>query len=76
MGMARRGGDVVNDEMHEYIEATGKTLNELLQSNLKKHQAFAWLKEYIWKWDKRFIIDLLAEQVYEKGTLEQLEGMK
>ena len=66
----------MNDEMHEYIESTGKSLNELLQSNLKKHQAFAWLKEYIWKWDKRFIIDLLAEEVYEKGTLEQLEGMK
>jgi hypothetical protein len=62
--------------MHEYIEATGKTLNELLQSNLKKHQAIAWLNEYIWKWDKRFIIDLLAEQVYEHGELEQVEGMK
>ena len=66
----------MNDEMHEYIEATGKTLNELLQSNLKKHQAIAWLNEYIWKWDKRFIIDLLAEQVYEHGELEQVEGMK
>lgn len=66
----------MNDEMHEYIESTGKSLNELLQSNLKKNQAIAWLTEYIWKWDKSFIIDLLAEEVYEKGTLEQLEGMK
>jgi len=66
----------VNDEMSEYIESTGKTLNELLQSNLKKHQAIAWLTEYIRKWDKRFIIELLAEEVYEKGTLEQLEGMQ
>jgi len=66
----------MNDEMHEYIESTGKSLNELLHSNLTRKQAITWLNEYIQKWDKSFIIELLGEEVYEHGELEQVEGMK
>jgi len=66
----------VNDEMHEYIEATGKTLNELLYSNLTRKQAIEWLTEYMQKWEMSYIIELLGEEVYEKGTLEQLKGIQ
>jgi hypothetical protein len=71
-----RGGEGVNDEMHEYIEATGKTLNELLYSNLTRKQAIEWLTEYMQKWEMSYIIELLGEEVYEHGELEQVEGMK
>tara|TARA_R100000951_G_scaffold9424_2_gene8354 strand:+ start:115 stop:315 length:201 start_codon:yes stop_codon:yes gene_type:complete len=66
----------VNDEMSEYLEANGLSLIQYLNHNLTRQQAIEWLAEYMQKWDKSFIIELLAEEVYEKGTLEDLEGMK
>ena len=66
----------MNDEMSEYVESTGKSLNELLYTNLTRKQAIEWLTEYMQKWEMSYIIELLAEEVYEKGTLEELEGIQ
>ena len=66
----------MNDEMSEYIESSGLSLIEFLSHNLTRQQAIGWLAEYMQKWDKSFIIELLAEEVYEKGTLEELEGIQ
>jgi len=66
----------MNDEIHEYIESTGKSLMELLSHNLTRKQAITWLNEYMQKWEMSLIIELLAEEVYEHGELEQVEGMK
>ena len=66
----------MNDEMSEYVESTGKSLQELLSHNLTRKQAIEWLAEYIWKWDMSLITELLAEEVYEHGELQQVEGMK
>jgi len=66
----------MNDEMSEYIESSGLSLIEFLSHNLTRQQAIEWLAEYMQKWDKSFIIELLAEEVYEKGTLEDLEGIQ
>jgi len=65
----------MNDEMSEYVESTGKSLQELLSHNLTRKQAIEWLTEYIWKWDMSLITELLGEEVYEHGELEQVEGM-
>ncbi len=66
----------MNDEMSEYVESTGKSLNELLYTNLTRKQAIEWLTEYMQKWEMSYIIELLGEEVYEYGELEQVEGMK
>ena len=66
----------MNDEMHEYLEANDMSLIQYLNYNLTRQQAIEWLTEYMQKWDSLFIIELLAEEVYEKGTLEDLEGIK
>jgi len=66
----------VNDEMSEYLEANGLSLIQYLNHKLTRQQAIEWLTEYMQKWDKSLIIELLAEEVYEKGTLEELEGIK
>jgi len=66
----------VNDEIHDYAESKGKSIHELLSHNLTRKQAIVWLTEYMMKWDKSCIIDLLAEEVYEHGELEQVEGME
>ncbi len=66
----------MNDEIHDYIESTGKSLNELLYTNLTRKQAITWLNEYIQKWEMSYIIELLAEEVYEHGDLGEVEGMK
>ena len=66
----------MNDEMHEYLEANGMSLIQYLNYNLTRQQAIEWLAEYMQKWDSLFIIELLAEEVDEKGTLEDLEGIK
>ena len=66
----------MNDEMSEYVESTGKSLNELLYSNLTRKQAITWLNEYIQKWEMSHIIELLAEEVYEHGDLGEVQGMK
>ena len=66
----------MNDEMSEYLEANGLSLIQYLNHNLTRQHAIEWLTEYMQKWDKSLIIELLAEEVYEKGTLEELEGIK
>ena len=66
----------MNDEMNEYLEANGLSLIQYLSHNLTRQQAIEWLTEYMKTWDSLFIIELLAEEVYEKGTLEELEGIK
>jgi|TARA_R110000823_G_scaffold43806_3_gene113633 hypothetical protein len=65
----------MNDEMSEYVESTGKSLNELLYTNLTRKQAIEWLTEYMQEWEMSYIIELLGEEVWH-GELEQVEGMK
>ncbi len=66
----------MNDEMHEYLEANGLSLIQYLNHNLTRQQAIEWLTEYMQKWDKSAIIELLAEEVWAKATLEELEGIQ
>lgn len=66
----------MNDEMNEYLEANGLSLMQYLSHNLTRHQAIEWLVEYMQQWERYAVMELLAEEVYAKGTLEQLEGMK
>ena len=66
----------MNDEISDYIESSGLSLMQFLSFYLTRQQAIEWLVEYMQKWDKSFIIELLAEEVYEKGTLEDLEGIQ
>ena len=66
----------MNDEMSEYIESSGLSLIQYLNHNLTRQQAIEWLTEYMHKWDKSAIIELLAEEVWAKGTLEELEGIQ
>ena len=66
----------MNDEMSEYLEANGLSLIQYLNHNLTRQQAIEWLAEYMQKWDKSAIIELLAEEVWAKATLEDLEGIQ
>ena len=66
----------MNDEMSEYIESSGLSLMQFLSYNLTRQQAIEWLAEYMQKWDKSAIIELLAEEVWAKATLEELEGIQ
>ena len=66
----------MNDEMSEYIESSGLSLIQYLNHNLTRQQAIEWLTEYMQKWDKSAIIELLAEEVWAKATLEELEWLK
>ncbi len=66
----------MNDEMNEYLEANGLSLIQYLSHNLTRQQAIEWLAEYIQQWERYAVMELLAEEVYEKGTLEELEGIQ
>ena len=65
----------MNEEMTKYVEATGKSLFELLEDNLTQREAYIILMGYMESWPKSHLIDLLSEEIYEMGSIEDLEGM-
>ena len=66
----------MNDEMTEYVDATGKSLRQLLNDNLSTNNVFTLLMNYMVLWPKSQLIDLLSEEIYELGSIEDLEGME
>ena len=66
----------MNDEMTEYVESTGKSLHQLLDDNLTLRDAYVILMHYMKAWPKSHLIDLLSEEIYEMGSIEDLEGME
>ena len=66
----------MNEEMTKYVEATGKSLLELLEDNLTQREAYIILMDYMESWPKVHLIDLLSEEIYEMGSIEDLEGME
>ena len=66
----------MNDEMTEYVESTGKSLHQLLDDNLTLRDAYCILVHYMELWPKSHLIDLLSEEIYEMGSIEDLEGME
>ena len=66
----------MNEEMTKYVESTGKSLFELLEDNLTRREAYIILMDYMESWPKSHLIDLLSEEIYEMGSIEDLEGME
>tara|TARA_R110001632_G_scaffold7580_1_gene30223 strand:+ start:3374 stop:3574 length:201 start_codon:yes stop_codon:yes gene_type:complete len=66
----------MNEEMTKYVESTGKSLRQLLDDNLSCKNAYTILMHYMELWPKSHLIDLLSEEIYEMGSIEDLEGME